>query len=150
MQIKKILEAGITGGILLFVTMILTGFVANAVVPYNILDIPGMRPATDPVSVLFFFYPFVISFASAILFDFLNPVLMGGIGRRGVIFGILLIILITIPNQFVIYTSMYYPAGFYLSSILNGLIGFPLFGMLCAWIFGANGLEKLKIEAGGI
>lgn len=150
MQIIKILEAGIAGGILLFVVMIFTGFVANAFVPYNIFDIPGMRPAGDPVSVLFFLYPFVISFASAILFDFLNPVLSGGIGRRGAIFGTLLVILITIPNQFVIYTSMYYPSGFYLSNILNGLIGFPLFGMLCAWIFGVSGLEQLKFEAGRI
>ena len=112
MQIKKILEAGIAGGILLFVIMIFTGFVANAFVPYNIFDLPGMRPAADPVPVLFLLYPFVISFTSAILFDFLNPVLTGGIGRRGAIFGTFLILLINIPNQFVIYTSMYYPAGF--------------------------------------
>ncbi|MDD1708104.1 MAG: hypothetical protein LUQ33_02885 [Methanoregulaceae archaeon] len=118
--------------------------------PYNIFDVSGMRPAADPVPVLFLLYPFVISFTSAILFDFLNPVLTGGIGRRGAIFGTFLILLINIPNQFVIYTSMYYPAGFYLSSVLNGLIGFPLFGMLCAWIFGASGLEELKIEAGRI
>jgi hypothetical protein len=150
MQIKKILEAGIAGGILLFAVMIFTGFVANAFVPYNIFDIPGMRPATDPITAFFYIYPFIISFVSAILFDFLNPVLTGGIGRRGAIFGTLLIILITIPNQFVIYTSMYYPAGFYLSSILNGLIGFPLFGMLCAWIFGVSSLEELKSEAGRI
>jgi hypothetical protein len=150
MQIKKIIKAGIAGGILLFAIMIFTGFVAGSFVPYDIFDIPGMRPAADPVAVLFFLYPFVISFASAILFDFLNPALTGDIRRRGVIFGTLLIILITIPNQFVIYTSMYYPAGFYFSSILNGLIGFPLFGMLCAWIFGVSGLEELKIEAGRI
>jgi hypothetical protein len=150
MQIKKILKAGIAGGILLSVIMIFTGFVANAFAPYNIFDIPGMRPAADPITVFFFLYPFVISFASAILFDFLNPVLKGGLVRRGVVFGILLIILITVPNQFVIYTSMYYPAGFYLSGILNGLIGFPLFGMLCAWIFGGSGLEELKNEAGRI
>lgn len=150
MKVKKILEAGIAGGILLFGIMIVTGVVANAFLPYTLFDIPGMRPATDPVSILYFLYPFVIAFAGAILFEFLDPALKGGVGRRGLLFGLLLIILITVPNQFVIYTSMYYPAGFHLSSILNGLIGFPLFGIVCAWIWGTSGIEDLKMEARGM
>jgi hypothetical protein len=149
-QVKKILTAGIAGGFLLFVTTILSGAVANVFLPYNIFDIPGMRSADDQVSVLFFLYPFVIAFAASILFNFLNPALKGGVGRRGLLFGILLIILVTIPNQFVIYASMYYPPGFYLSSILNSLIGYPLFGILCAWIWKTRGIEELKREARGI
>jgi hypothetical protein len=147
MQVKKILTAGIAGGFLLFVIMILSGAVANVILPYNIFDIPGMRPADDPVSILFYLYPFVIAFAAAILFDFLNPALKGGVGRRGLLFGILLIMLIMIPSQFVIYASMYYPQGFYLSSLLNGLIGYPLFGILCARIWERRGIEELKSEA---
>jgi hypothetical protein len=150
MKVKKILTAGIAGGFLLFVITILSGAVANVFLPYNIFDIPGMRPADDPVSVLFFLYPFVISFAASILFNFLDPALKGGVGGRGLLFGMLLIILVTIPNQFVIYASMYYPPGFYLSSILNGLIGYPLFGILCAWIWKTRGIEELKREARGI
>lgn len=150
MQAKKILTAAIAGGFLLFVTMILSGTVANVFLPYNIFDIPGMRSADDPVSILFFLYPFVIAFAASILFNFLDPALKGGVGRRGLLFGMLLIILVTIPNQFVIYASMYYPPGFYLSSLLNGLIGYPLFGILCAWIWKTSGIEELKREARGI
>jgi len=41
---------------------------------------------------------------------------------------------------------MYYPAGFYLSNILNGIIGFPLFGILCVVIWGKEGVEALKKE----
>jgi len=150
MQVQKILMAGIGGGLLLLVLMILSGAVANLFLPYNIFEIPGMRTADDPVSILFFLYPFVIAFAGAILFNFLNPALKGGVGRRGLILGMLLLILVTIPNQFVIYTSMYYPPGFYLSGILNGLIGFPLFGILCARIWKTSGIEELKSEVRGI
>jgi hypothetical protein len=150
MQVKKILMAGIGGGLLLLVLMILSGAVANIFLPYNIFEIPGMRTADDPVSILFFLYPFVIAFAGAILFNFLDPALKGSVGRRGLIFGLLLFILVTIPNQFVIYTSMYYPSGFYLSGILNGLIGYPLFGILCARIWKTNGIEELKSEVRGI
>jgi hypothetical protein len=150
MQVKKILMAGIGGGFLLLVVMIISGAVANLFLPYTIFEIPGMRTADDPVSILFFLYPFVIALAGGILFNFLDPALKGGMGRRGLIFGMLLILLVTIPNQFVIYASMYYPPGFYLSSILNGLIGYPLFGILCAWIWKTRGIEELKSEARGI
>jgi hypothetical protein len=150
MQVKPILTAGFAGGLLLLVIMLLSGALANVVLPYTIFDIPGMRPADDPVSILFFLYPFVIAFAAAILFDFLNPALHGGVGRRGLIFGMLLFIIVTIPNQFVIYASMYYPPGFYLSSVITGLIGYPIFGMLCARIWRTYGIEELKSEARGI
>ena len=49
---KKILVAGIAGGLLLMVVILAAGAAAAAILPYNIYDIPGMRPATDPVSLL--------------------------------------------------------------------------------------------------
>ncbi len=146
MQPKKILIAGVLGGFILLITSLLGGFVANALIPYNIFEIPGMRPMTDPIAALFFLYPFVLAFAGAILFDFMHMVLKGEKVRKGVVFGLLLIILVTIPNQFVIWSSMYYPAGFYLSGILNGIIGFPLFGILCATLWEKEGVERLKKE----
>ena len=45
---------------------------------------------------------------------------------------------------------MHYPPGFYLSNIISGFIGFPLFGILCARIWGQGGLQGLKREAAGI
>ncbi len=146
MQPKKILIAAVLGGFLLLITTVLGGVIANVLMPYNIFEIPGMRPMTDPVAVLFFFYPFVLAFAGALLFDFMHMVLKGENVRKGVVFGMLLFILVTIPNQFVIWSSMYYPTGFYLSSILSGIIGFPLFGILCATLWGKEGVETLKKE----
>ena len=95
--------------------------------PYSISDIPGMRPATDPVLILFFLSPFVVAFVAAILYDVIEPAL-------------------TVPNQVIISSSMYYPEGFYLAHILNGLAGYPLFGVLCAGIWSGGGLEDLRKE----
>jgi len=146
MHPKKIIIAGIFGGFLLLVINFLCGFIANALLPYTIFEIPGMRPMTDPFAALFFLYPFVLAFTAGILYDFIHPVLRGDSARNGVVFGLLLFIVVTIPNQFVIWSSMYYPAGFYLSSILYGIIGFPLFGILCVVIWGKEGVEALKKE----
>ena len=54
---------------------------AAAVLPYDILDIPGRHPVTDLVSNLFFLYPFVLAFAVAILYDVLSPALPGDVVR---------------------------------------------------------------------
>jgi hypothetical protein len=150
MHLKKIILAVILGGILLTASSMIFGVAAAALLPYNIFDIPGMRPVTDPVALLFFLYPFVIAFVSAILYDLLHPVLRGGTVRKGVVFGYLLFILIVIPNQFVIYSSMQYPAGFYLSAILNGMIGYPLFGVLCAWLWLGVSHPDFRKEASSI
>lgn len=150
MHIRKILIAGVLGGFLLLVVMLIAGEVAAAILPYDILDIPGMRPVSDPVSFLFFLYPFVLAFAGAILYAVLSPALPGGMMRKGVVFGLLLFVISTIPGLFVIWSSMYYPAGFYLSNALWGIIGFPLFGIVCARVWGSDSLGSLKREAAGI
>lgn len=150
MHIRKILLAGVLGGLLLLVVMLVAGAAATAILPYNIFDIPGMRPATDRVSVLFFCYPFVLALSGAILYDVLSPALSGDVVRKGAVFGFLLFVISTIPGLFVIWSSMYYPAGFYLENALSGIIGFPLFGMLCVRIWGSNGLSGLKKEAAGM
>jgi hypothetical protein len=54
---------------------------------------------------------------------------------RGMLFGVLLLIVNTIPTLFVIYTSMSYPAGFYLANIIAGGVGYPLLGILYAYIW---------------
>jgi len=150
MQIRKIIMAGALGGLMLLAVTIVAGVIAGAILPYNIFDIPGMRPMTDPVGALFFLYPFFIAVTAAILYDIIDPVLTGKTVRKGIMYGLLLVLIVTIPNQFVIWSSMYYPAGFYLSNIFSGIIGFPLFGILCARIWGQGGLQGLKREAAGI
>jgi hypothetical protein len=137
MEWKKILIAGISGGILLFAAIFVFSMIANLVAPYDILAIGGMRQMNDPLMSLFYAYPFVLSFASAIVFDRVKGALAPSCcGGAGFAFGLILLLLITVPSMFVIYTSMDYPRGFFVENILFGAIGFPALGMLYARIWG--------------
>jgi hypothetical protein len=134
---KKILIAGIAGGILLFAAIFAFSMIANLVAPYDIFAIGGMRQVKDPLMSFFYAYPFVLSFMSAIVFDRVKGALGGSCCcGAGFTFGLILILLITVPSMFVIYTSMTYPPGFYIENILFGAIGFPAAGMLYARIWG--------------
>lgn len=135
MSVKPIVVSGIVGG------MVLTGFdgfaqfVAQIVAPYNIFDIGGMRPPDDPLLGLFFFYPFVLAFAAAILFRLLRGVLEGTLLERGLKFGLILIILVTIPSLFIIFSTMLYPTGFYIANLLTAILGFPSLGVIYSKIW---------------
>ncbi len=130
MNAKNIMLAGFSGGVVLLVSMFIFGEIANAIAPYDIATLGGMRAMNDPVMGLFFLYPFVLAFVAAILFDIIKDSLRGTTLFRGLMFGLLFFMLQTIPSMFVIFTSMTYPPGFHLSSFLNGIIGFPVMGIL--------------------
>jgi len=132
---KKIFIATLAGGLLLTLCELVFGQVANAVAPYDIFAIGGMRPADDPLMLLFFAYPFVLAFFSSLVFDTVEKALEGPPLRKGIGFGVILLLLVTLPSLFVIFSSMLYPAGFYLANFLTGVIGFPLLGCLFAWIW---------------
>ncbi|MDD1657272.1 MAG: hypothetical protein LUQ41_02295 [Methanomicrobiales archaeon] len=132
---KKILIATLAGGLLLTLCEVIFGQVANAVAPYDIFAIGGMRSPTDPVMLLFFAYPFVLAFTSSLVFDTVEKALDRQLLRKGIAFGVILLLLVTIPSLFVIFSSMGYPLGFYIANILTGIIGFPLLGYLFAWIW---------------
>jgi hypothetical protein len=137
MEGKKILIAGIAGGILLLIAQFVFSMVANVVAPYDVFALGGMRQMHDPIMFLFYAYPFVLSFMSAIVFDLVKGALKpAGCGGAGLTFGLILIALVTVPGMFVIFSSMTYPPGFYIGNILFGIIGFPLLGMLYARIWG--------------
>ena len=138
---KKILIGGIAGGILLFIAQFAFSALGNLAAPYDVFAIGGMRARDDPLMLLFFAYPFVLSFASAAVFDRVKGALgcAGSeccCGGPGLTFGLILILLVTVPGMFVIYSSMVYPAGFYIGNILFGLVGFPAVGKLYARIWG--------------
>lgn len=135
MEWKKILIAGIAGGILLFIAQFVFSTVGNLIAPYNIFAIGGMRARDDPVTLLFFASPFVLSFTSATVFDRVKAALGGSCGGPGLTFGLILILLVTVPGMFVIFGSMNYPPVFYIGNLLVGIIGFPAVGMLYARIW---------------
>jgi hypothetical protein len=109
---KKVLVAGIAGGILLFIAQFAFSILANLVAPFDIFAIGGMRRPTDPVMLLFYAYPFVLSFASAVVFDLVKDALPRSCcGGAGLAFGLILILLVTVPGMFVIFSSMDYPGA---------------------------------------
>jgi len=99
--------------------------------PYDIATLGGMRAMNDPVMLLYFLYPFVFAFAAAGVFDIIKSSLTGkNVRDKGLMFGALLFTLVTIPSVFVMASSMDYPVGFYLAQVLEGIIGYPVLGIL--------------------
>ncbi len=94
-----------------------------------------MQSVNDPITSLFFAYPFVFLFAAAFVFAFAKGAIKGRTNKKGVTFGLLLFVLVTLPNRFVIYTSMTYPLGFFISDILAGLVGLPMLGFIFANVY---------------
>ncbi|MBU0635843.1 hypothetical protein KKE06_02345 [Candidatus Micrarchaeota archaeon] len=132
MQWKKIVLGGVLGAILLTITSLVFGFIISAVAPYNIFDLGGIRAIEDPIMMLFFLSPLVFAILAAVVFDKINRVLQGTTVRKGIQFGVGLFLIAVIPSVFIIATSMTYPVGFHLESILQGIIGYPLLGILFA------------------
>jgi hypothetical protein len=89
-----------------------------------------MRRAIDPVMMLCFAYPLVFSFTAACVYAPVRAALPGDYLRKGLVFGCILILLVLVNNVFVIFSSMAYPPGFFIELILNGLISYPLLGIL--------------------
>ena len=98
--------------------------------PFNIFDIGGMRPATDPVMTAYFLYPVLLGFITTFVFSVVRGSLQGSYLEKGLMFGVLLFLLITVTSGFIVITTMLYPVGFYIDMILNGFISYPLLGIL--------------------
>lgn len=129
MNARKIILSGIAGGIVLFIAMLFRDWIAALIAPYDIMTLAGMRAADDPVMALFFLSPFVFSFAAAIVFDTVHGSLPSELLRKGICFGLLLFLVYTIPSMFIVFTSMIYPAGFFIGQFLTGILAYPLMGI---------------------
>jgi hypothetical protein len=130
MHLKPIGIATIAGGIILLAVTFIAEAIAQLITPYDIFAIGGMRAMDDPIMSLFFLYPFVFALIAAVVFDLIQPALTGDACHRGLLFAVILFIIVIIPNMWVIFSSMTYPLGFYVSNILTGLIAYPLLGIL--------------------
>ena len=135
MNVKNIATATVAAGFMLLILMIVSGFLVNMVLPADISKYGGMRAMDDPIMTLFYLYPFVIAFAAAILFDCVRDCLKGDPMTKGLMFGGLLLIIMTVPSLFVMITSMTWPLDFYISTGIWEVISFPLMGVLFAKIW---------------
>jgi hypothetical protein len=130
MDWKKFILSWVLGSVLLYIMLFLVSVISLMIAPYNIFDIGGMRQATDPVMTFYFLYPVILGFITTFVFSVVVGSLHGSSLEKGLMFGLILFLLITVTSGFIIITTMVYPVGFYIDMILNGLISYPLLGIL--------------------
>jgi hypothetical protein len=135
MNAKNIAIGSISAGFILLILMVISGTLVNMVLPTDISQYGGMRAMNDPVMNLFYLYPFVIACAAALIFDIVKGCLDGTWVRKGLMFGAMLICIMTIPSLYVMYTSMTWPVDFYVSTLIWEIISYPLMGILFARIW---------------
>jgi hypothetical protein len=130
MEWKKFVLSWILGTVLLYITLFLISAITMVIAPFNIFDVGGMRTVNDPLMTLYFLYPVLLSLITTYVFSAVRGSLQGSCINKGLMFGLLLFLLLTVSSGFIIFTTMQYPVGFYIDMILNGLISYPLLGIL--------------------
>jgi len=120
---KKFLISGIIGGIVIWIiSFIFDNILLMQVFPYDIFSLGGMRSMEDPLMILFFLNPFVLSFAMSYIYRFFSKPFSGDYLRKGTSFGFMVWLVAGIPSAFIVYTSMDYPIGFTISSFIGSLL----------------------------
>jgi len=122
LETKTIVVSGIVAGIVVLVLSMIISTATQALFNYNVMTLAGMRSVNDPVSLLFFLYPFVVALAMAILYDFTKKSFTGTAMRKGIVLGLLGWIVYGIPSAFIVFSSMDYPIGFTINSVIGSLV----------------------------
>jgi hypothetical protein len=136
MKAGRFLASGILGGIVILIVSMIVSFAVQAAFGFNMLMLSGMRSISDPIMALFFLHPFVLSFAMTYAYGYIKGSLKGNYMKKGEKFGLIMWIVISIPSAFLVFSSMDYPVGFTVNSIVG-----PLIYMLAAGIVIAKLIE---------
>ncbi|MFH1787828.1 MAG: hypothetical protein ABH834_00415 [Candidatus Altiarchaeota archaeon] len=119
MNFRKFLTAGFVGGIVIAIISLLVDRIVQVFWPYDVLSLGGMRAAEDPFMLLFFLHYWVISFAMAYVWREIHVFFPGDAAMHDRRFGLLVWIMAGLPSSYVVYTSMNYPLGFTVSSVVG-------------------------------
>jgi hypothetical protein len=122
LEAKAILVSGLIAGVVVLVLSMVISTVMQAMFDYDVMALAGMRSVNDPVSILFFLFPFVVGMAMAILYDFTKKSFTGTTTRRGILLGVLGWIVFGVPSAFIVFSSMDYPIGFTVNSVVGSLV----------------------------
>jgi hypothetical protein len=122
LKTRTIIVSGIAAGIVILVLSMTVSIATQALFDYNVLTIVGMRSVNDPVSMLFFLHPFVVGLAVAVLYDFTKKSFTGTAIRKGIVLGLLGWLVYGIPSAFIVFSSMDYPMGFTVNSVIGSLV----------------------------
>ena len=132
MDWKRIIIAGIVSGIVIFAVSAIIRVIVQAILPYNVLELGGMRATTDPVIVLFFLHPWVIGFTMAILYEKTKSSFQGTYVQKGAMLGLLVWLVASLSSAFAVYTSINYPLGFKVDVIIGTFLYMLAAGIVTA------------------
>jgi hypothetical protein len=133
MDYKKFLIAVILSGLIYLIASNALNLITQAIMPFDWATIGGMRAMNDPLLAAMFLYGFVASIGAIVLFERIT--LKGDLVNKGAKFGAIMWLATSVPSAFIIYTTMVYPMGFYLNSLIFGLITWMLMGIGIAWVY---------------
>jgi len=121
---KKVFIGGLAAGlVILIVSQIVSALViAVPELYFDVFKLGGMRAMEDPIMLLFFVHPWVLGFGMSIAFQKFKDSFKVTGWRRGKAFGLYAWILVGLPSAFMVYSSMNYPIGFTVSSVLGSLL----------------------------
>jgi hypothetical protein len=122
LETKTIVVSGIVAGIVVLALSMIVSTATQALFDYNVMTLVGMRSVNDPIGMLFFLHPFVVGLAMAILHDFTKKSFTGTAFRKGTVLGLLGWIVYGIPSAFIVFSSMDYPIGFTVNSVIGSLL----------------------------
>jgi hypothetical protein len=131
MELKTFLWAVFISGAVYLVTSTILTYISGLIVPVDLLSIPGSRQYNDPMMVGYFLYGFVLAFGAVLLYNLIK--LKGKVVHKGILFGALMWIAVTISSGFMIFSTMNYSEGFYLNQVVFGLVNWVLMGIVIAW-----------------
>ena len=104
---KKIIIAGIVAGIVLLILSVLGLYLTGWLFPSIAAEY--FDPAFDVQSgrvMLFYFHPFIISFALSFFWSRFKAVLTGSFFTRGIEFGAIYVLIASVPMLWLIYSAM--------------------------------------------
>ena len=132
MKTGKFLMSGVAAGVVILVLSQAMQLIVASIMPYNVLTLAGMRSVNDPIMILFFLHPFVLGLAMAYAYQHIVGSLKGNEVSKGTSFGALMWLVVSVPSAFLVWSSMNYPIGFTVSSIIGGLLYMLAAGILIA------------------
>jgi len=135
MKWKQVFVGGIFSGIAIILIDMIFSWFTQTIWEYNVFELPGMRTIEDPVAILFFVYPWVLGFAMTYVYPYIGKVLEGDSIVKGWKFGLMMWVVVSITSAFLVFTSMNYPIGFTINSVVGPLIYMPVSGIVIAKTF---------------
>jgi uncharacterized membrane protein len=119
---KKIFLGGLGAGLVILAISFVFTIATQSIFGYDMASLAGMRPWEDPVMLLFFAHPWVLGFAMSVAFSKFKGSFSNTGLCRGKAFGLYVWLLAGLPSAFLVWTSMDYPAGFFVNSFVGSLV----------------------------